>query len=443
MRFTILLSLLLIGTSMTTLAQENSHEPPFGLGELQAYSVFVDAYRHSDYALAIDYGQWILNAQPRELEGHQEFSLERQFERMIDIYIGASENETDPSQVRSYLRDAHGVFERFFEAFDEDEYDAFKWQMRLGRFYHEYHEEIGASRDDAMAAYEKMYKEDSARFAEEGDGFFARVLLGHYASTGQVDNANEMIDEIEQYAGAELQSTIDEIRESLFESPQDRIDFFESRVADAEGDEKIQMLETLRNLYSETGQNEKGIETAIRLYELSPGYENSMAIADFHLDGGNYSDALQYLENSMNYAEALEQRGETSLMMAEAHQQLRNLQSARSYAEDAANYSENPGRAYMRLASIYAAAVSQCAGGDALERRDRTVYWLVLDYYDMAAKADPSLASDAASRSESYKRAMPSAEDKFFSGWEVGESFNIDGSLDECYAWIDRTTTVR
>jgi hypothetical protein len=38
---------------------------------------------------------------------------------------------------------------------------------------------------------------------------------------------------------------------------------------------------------------------------------------------------------------------------------------------------------------------------------------------------------------------MPTSEDKFFKGWESGDSFRINGEVRECYAWIDEATTVK
>lgn len=443
MRF--LLSFILLFFSITAIAdaQDDNAEPPYGMEKLQAYSVFVDAYRSDDFELAIDYGEWMLKAQPREIEGHAGFSLERQFARMIEIYTGAAEKESDPTETTRLLEKAEGVFKEAFDAFDNGEIDKYDWNMRMGRFYHEYHENLNASMDDAVAAYENMYELDTPRFTEEGDGFFASLLLMRYASEGQAERANEMIEEIEPFASIDLMDTIDEVRESLFESPQDRIDFIESRVADAEGAEREEMLRNLVDLYDETGQSEQAVETAIALYEMNPSYENTRAIANIYLDEGEYGDAIEFLEEMMEIAEGDGQVEEAALLLAESHQQLNDLQTARDYVNRAVDVSQNPGEAYLRMASIYAATISQCTGGDALERHDRTVYWLVLDYLDKAKEADPSLASTAESRAESYAGAMPSSEDKFFSGWEDGDSFRIDGSLDACYDWVNETTTVR
>jgi tetratricopeptide (TPR) repeat protein len=438
---TILAAALLLFTFTATADAQS--EPPHGMGELEAYSVFVDAYRGGDYELAINFGEWMLEAKPTEIEGFDGFSLERTMNRMIEVYTGAAEEESDPTQSTAYLEEAEAIFGLVFETFDSNEIDEFEWHLRQGRFYHENHESMGATIDDAMASYEALYKLDKQRFADEGDGFFARVLLMHYAGQGEREDALAMIDDVEGFAGAGLQETIDEVRESLFESPEERIEFLETRLADAEGSDREEILEGLVELYEETAQAEKASERALELYELNPDFTNTRKIADIHLSDGNYSEAIGFLKEAEALADSDEDRQQIKLEIAEAYQQEQELSEARKYAREAANLEENAGPAYMRIASIYAATVSQCTGGEALERHDRTVYWLVLDYLDRAAQADPALASNAESRAESYKEAMPSSEDKFFSGWEEGDTFEINGSLDECYAWVDETTTVR
>jgi tetratricopeptide (TPR) repeat protein len=442
MRYVILIALISIGFVSVSEAQSET-EPPFGMGELEAYSVFVDAYRSGDYDLAMDYGQWMLEAAPREISGHDGFNLETQFVRMINIYVGAAGNETDPGRITGFLEKAEAVFDRAYEVFSDDEIDYFEWYLRQGRFYHENSEQMEAGMSDAVHYYEKVYEIDMERFTELDDGFYARVLLTQYATGGERDKALAMIDEIEQYAAMDLMNTIDEVREALFENPEERIEFIESRLADAEPAERQEMLEDLVNLYNETGQTDRAAETAHELYELNPDFENTRNVAEIYLTEGNYERGLEFLVEALEMADNDQDAKELSLEIAETHQQLNNLQSARDYTRDAINIDSDWGEAYMRMSSIYAAAISECTGGDALEREDRTVYWLVLDYLDRAKAADPSLASTADSRADSYSEAMPGSEDKFFSGWEEGDSFEIDGSLKECYGWINETTTVR
>lgn len=424
-------------------AQDNTDEPPFGLGELEAYSVFVDAYRSEDYDLALDYGRWMIEAAPREIEGYDGFRLDRQFDRMVTIYTNLADIESDPTEKTNYLEEAEQIFERAFEIFDEEEIDYFEWHLKKGRFYHENHEHLDADMNDALVQYETMYEMDRERFVEMDDGFYAQVVLTQYASNGEREKALAMIDDIEDIASANLLDTVDQVRESLFENPEERIEFFESRIADAGDEEREEMLRDLMNLYSETGQNDNARQAAMELYELNPDFENSYNVAELYLSDGNYSEGLDYLLEAIEQTEDETQRKEISLEIAETYQQLGELPSARDYARQAIDIDSGWGDAYMRMASIYAAGVSECTGGDTLDRNDRTVYWLILDYLDRAKQADPSMASAADSRAQSYQEAMPSAEDKFFNDWEDGQSFQIDGDLKPCYAWINETTTVR
>lgn len=422
---------------------EAQEEPPHGMDELQAYSVFVDAYRGDDYELAVQYGEWMIEAAPRELSGHSGFSLERHFTRMMNVYINMGEEESDPSLKEEHFGNAERIIKKAFETFSEDEVDYYEWYLRQGRFYHENREHLDATMDDAIEAYQKLYEIDSQRFAEEGDGFFARVVLTELSNNGDRDEAFAMIEQVEPYAGVELQETISEVRDNLFENPEERIEFIESRLADAEGAEREEMLLNLVNLYDETGQGDKATETAIELYEINSNFENTRAVADIFLSEGNYSEAVTYLSEAMELSDSNRERKEIALELSESHQQLDQLEEARSYAEQAISMDESYGEAYMRISSIYANTISNCTGGGTLDREDRAVYWLVLDYLDKAKQADPSLASTADNRAESYEGAMPSSEDKFFSGWEEGDSFQINGDLKDCYAWVNESTTVR
>ena len=443
MRYIFFIAIFLASSFTLTHGQEAQDQPPYGMSELEAYSIFVDAYRTDDYDMAIMYGEWMIEAAPRLIEGHDGFSLERQFDRMINVYVNMAEEETDPTEITNLLEEAERILNRAYDTFSEDEIDRFDWYVKQGRFYHENSEHLDADMNDAISYYERAYEIDFERFVDLNDGFYVQVMLTHYATNGQRDQALAMIEEVEPIAGIQLMNTMDEVRELLFEGPEERIEFIESRIADAEPAEQEEMLNDLVNLYEETSQPEKAREAAIELYQLNPNFNNTKNVADIYLGEGNYDEALNYLSESLELAETETQEKEVLLEIAETNQQLDNLQSARDYAQRAINIDENYGEAYMRIASIFAAAVTECTGGEALERVDRTVYWLIIDYLERAKEADPSLASTANNRIESYEAAMPSAEDKFFSDWEDGEPFQIDGDLKECYSWINETTTVR
>lgn len=417
-------------------------EPPYGRSHLEAYSIFTDAIRNNDHEMALMYGLWMLEAKPREMPPVTTFRLDRQFERLIDVYIDMAGEESDPTEKRNHLAEADKIFDLTFETFEEDEINLFRWHHKRGRFYQENHSNLDAGLSDAFEWYEKAYNEDMEAFVESGGGYYVRILLSQLINTGERQKAMQIINDVEEIADADLLNDLDEFREQLFESPEERIAFIESRMDAAEGSEKEEMLKTLIDLYDETGQREKTIDTARELYEMNPNFENTKRVADMLLSDGEYESAVPVLGELLELSESDEQSIDVLLELSETHRQLNDLQTARSYARRAIELGSD-GEGNLRISEIYASAISQCTGGQALERNDRTVYWLVIDYLEKALEGDSSLRSTVERRIETYREAMPTVPDKFFREWEDGDSFMINGSIGECYAWIDEETTVK
>ena len=433
----ILLSILL-GFSSISYGQA---EPPYGMSELEAYSVFHDAYRSGDYELAVTFGEWMLEAKPRQIQGHGGFNLVRQFERFITIYTEKAQEESDPSAKSRLFEQALGVFDLAAETFDEDEIDQFQWTYRKGRFYQENHSDLDGGIQNAYEYYERAYEMDPQRFAETSDGYYARVLLSRYVSQGERDKALAFIETVEGHAGSSLSQEIEEARNELFQDPEERIGFLEERLDDAEDREAA--LSELATLYDQVGDRDRAREIAEELYELNPNFENTRKLADLALSNAEYGQAVEYLREALELSPDESGRKNVALEISEAYQNLGELQSSREYARRAIDLDSSFGDAYMQIASIYAAVISRCTSGRSIDRDDRTVYWLVVDYLEQAKEADSSVTNRANRQIESYRPVMPSSEDKFFRGWEDGESFHIGGEIRECYAWIDETTTVR
>ncbi|MEX0647021.1 MAG: hypothetical protein WD139_04520 [Balneolaceae bacterium] len=417
--------------------------PPYDMSHREAYAVFSDAVRNGDHEMALKFGKWMLEAKPRELEGHQSFSLDRQFDRLIRVYTEMAEDARDPSEKTAHLQKALDIFDLTFETFTKDEIDYFQWNYRKGRFYQDHRRNLNDGMQKALEYYEIIFEMDPERFTKMADGYFAQILMTNYASNGQKDKAFAMIEEVEDYAPELLRIVIHETREKLFDSPEERIVFLESQLKDAEGGEEEALLIQLSELYEETGQREKSAETAEKLYDLNPDYENTRKVTDIYLSRGDYRTALGFLQEMLSKTPSEKEQKETTLEIAETYQLLGNLRSAREYARLAIQMDRDWGDSYIRMAAIYASAINYCTEGRILGRDDRTVYWLVLDYLEKAKESDPSLQSVANRRIQSFTPVLPSSEDKFFRGWEDGDNLQIDSSVGECYAWIDETVTVR
>jgi tetratricopeptide (TPR) repeat protein len=429
---------LLVGVSSLSYGQS---EPPYGMSELEAYSLFYENYRTGDYQMALTFGKWMLEAKPRQIQGHRSFTLDTQFNRLIQVYVGLAENESDPSEKSALLENALGIFDLVAETFDEDEVDMFRWKIRQGQFFQENHRDLDNGIQKAFEYYERAYEMDKQRLAETSDGYYARLLLDNYASRGEREAALAMIDDIEEFAGNALMETIEQTRNELFQDPEERIAFLEERLDQREDREEA--LTELATLYDRVGDRAKALQTAEQLYELNPNFENTRKLADMMLSDANYRSALGYLKEALDKAPDNNRKKRIALEISDTYQNLDDLQSARQYARRAIDIDSNFGNAYMQISSIYAAAIRNCTSGRSIERDDRTVYWLVIDYLEQAMEADAGTRNAANRRIESYKPVMPTSEDKFFRGWETGESFTINGSVGECYAWINETTTVR
>jgi tetratricopeptide (TPR) repeat protein len=417
-------------------------EPPYGMSEIQAYSIFYENYRTGDYNMALMFGKWMLEKKPRTIQGVNRFSLPRQYERMINVYAEISKRENDPSLRSAYIDTAIAIYEDAFATFEEgDDFELYTWHFNRGRFFQEHQSIIRDGMERAYEDYERAFELDPERLIQAGDGYYIQIMLSNYVSNNDRDRALEFIDAVEPMANAALIGILDEARDGLFADPEERIGFLESRL-DA-NPEDISIIVELASLYENLGMRAKAIEFAERVYEMEKTFPNVRRLADYAKADGQTQRAIRFLQEGLELTDNVDVRKNVTLEIAELYQNEGNLRTARQFARQAINLDRNWGQPYIRMSRIYAAAISQCTSGRQIDRDDRTVYWLVLDYLDRAASVDPSTAATAARERRTYEPVMPSAEDKFFRGWETGDEFTIGANVNECYAWIDETTRVR
>jgi tetratricopeptide (TPR) repeat protein len=257
----------------TTSVAHSQSEPPYGMSELQAYSIFYENFRTGDWEMSRMYGRWMLEKKPETIQGYNRFELPRQFDRMITVYAELSKQQTDPSMRSAYIDTALVIFDDAFATFDEGQIDYFNWHFNRGRFYQENQSQIRNGMDLAYEEYEKAFELDPKRLTQAGNGYYIQILLSHYASQNNREAALEMIDIAEQYASADLASAIDEVRDGLFTNPEERIEFLEGRLESNPGD--LGIISELASMYERSGNREKAIEFARKLYDIEASFEIS------------------------------------------------------------------------------------------------------------------------------------------------------------------------
>ncbi len=432
-RTTLFLTILIIGTSSAV-------TQPFGYTPLQVLSLFNEEYRNEQYEYALPYGRWLVEEHPREMEEHPgNYRGDRNFSRMIDIYEHMAEQQSDPSLREAYIDSCLQMYDRVFALFGEDDINLYRWHFNRGRFLQEHSDYISNAYQRALDDYETMFNINPRRAVTSGDGFYIRLLVDNYAQLGDRDAAFSIINQAEPYADEATLEFFAEIRDEMITDPQERFELLSENLQ--ENPECVETMHELYEICQAIGDSETAIEMATRMYEEAPVVENILRLADIAEEDGDYNVANRYLNEVHENQEGAD-RAETSLRIAENYLSLRELQNARSYALRAAREDQSWGQPYIVIAQIYGRAISQCVEGQ-MSRDDKSVYWLVLDYLDRAVQRDSGVERIVNRLYRTYEPVAPSAEDKFYRNWETGDTIYVNGSLDECYAWIDEETTVR
>ena len=445
MKKLLLLSAFILFSFSGSFAQSegNSVKPPSGLSELEAYSIYYENYRADSYERAIEFGRWIWHGMPETLEGYPRFELKKNLDRLITSYSEVAKSKQDPSLKEAYVDTAFMIFEKAFEKFPDEKLDLYDWHIKRGRLYQTHSSYVENATAKAAGDYQKAFKINPKEFTNFGDGYYMKVMLQELAGSGSKDQALGIMKEAEQYASDGLKGFFNEQRKKLFDSPEEQITFLESQIE--ENPENTQALNELRSLYQDQDMMQKASEISDKLYELNPNFDNTMAIANDAVSNANYDMAIKYLKEAMGKATEDKQKANIALKLSEAYLNKGTLQSARRYARQAANLDSDWGQPYLKMADIYAEAVSQCTNDRKLDQKDKAVYWLVLDMLDRAKQTDQTTTSQVDRKYKAYNPVTPTTEEKFF--WEPplekGDSFKIDSSLRECYGWINETTTVR
>jgi len=407
---------------------------------LEAFSLFSTNFQMKDYAFALPYGKHLIKNYPKVLPEHPAYKGHIVFLRMIRIYSAMSEEAMDPAIKAAYLDSASTLFTQVFEIFTPEEIDMYDWTLERGKFYQNNSDYIDGGMDNALTQYKKLMSLDENRTIELGDGYYISLIVQNMVSNGDRDAAVDLIEKSKGKVDSTTGEYFDRILNSLFSNPVERITFLEGKLA--EDKENLQLIGELFDLYVRVDDREKINDFGKILYEKAPDMRNTMRMADMARKNGDYRGANGYLDVALKMTETNEEKSTIWLLISDNRMNINDLRGSRDAAKQSIQFNPNNGNAYFKVAEAYANAVSACAGSR-MEREDKVVYWLVLDYLDRAKRADPSLANSVNRQASTYAQVAPTPEDKFFKTWNNGDPIRVDASLRDCYSWINESTTVR
>ncbi len=437
-----ILGILIVSSSLTR-AQANCQEtPPDGLSPLAAYSLFYENFRQGDYEFALKYGKWMACAKPEKLAGNPQFKLEKQYERLVTIYDEIARGKEDPGVRSAHLDTALTLLNESLELFGDNPESRFDITFQRGRFYQQNYDYIDDGLQKAYADYAQLFEINAERAIEMGDGYYLRQALGNLVDKGNKEKAQALIDIVKPLVEGDKLEYVEEQQQELLGSPEEQIAYFTPIVE--ENPDDLAAWKALESAYEETENRQKRKEALIKINELDPTYDSAHQLAELAKGNANYSEAAKYFNEALDRASSDQDKVQLYLDLADVNINLEKLSVAKGHVQNALKIDPKNGNAYIKMSTIYGAAITQCTSDRKLEAQDRVVYWLVIDYLNKAKNEDPSVATTVNRQLPNYEAVTPTTEDKFFTlNLENGQEIKVDGSLMPCYSWINESTTVR
>ena len=425
-----LLLTFLFGSAVAAQPAQAQAEQPSDQDIKVHYSLYYEEFKNENFAGALPNLKWIIaNAPvyPRNSDVN--------FERLVEAYVGLSAKTEDAAVKRAYLDSALAVFDTAPAVLKEHgaEFNETTWIINKGRFIQTH----AAVLEDQIPQVPALYLKAFESLKCELDPYYIRVVIDNYVRSDEKEKAVDMTDQAEACYpdNADMMTYITEVRNVLFRSPAERMTFLETRLEKNPTD--VEVASELFDIYLSQSEREKAGALGARLAKMQKSAKVLRMLGQLHLQDGEAEKALEYYQQALEMPDADAVKRDIYFNMGIAQQQLGKLAAARQNFRQALELDPKFGQALMAIGDLYVTAVSNCGS---FERDDRAVYWLAVDYYERARAADPSVASQAASKISTYRRTFPDQEMLFFKGWKPGQSFRIDYG---CYSWIGESTTVK
>jgi tetratricopeptide (TPR) repeat protein len=170
-----------------------------------------------------------------------------------------------------------------------------------------------------------------------------------------------------------------------------------------------------------------------KLLKLSPSAEGHYNYAILMEKRNKDSEAISNISKAIDLCGDCEDKEKYIAMAARIAANAGRGQQAVSFATQWLNINPNSGEAYLIMARAYASSANSCAN---TEVEKGLVFALAIDYAIKAKGVDSSVASTANTYIATWNKYLPTKENLFFEGKEVGSSFTVG-------CWINKTTTVR
>jgi len=210
-------------------------------------------------------------------------------------------------------------------------------------------------------------------------------------------------------------------------------DYFKPQFEQNKND--ITFLKKVITFYTTTGcdRTETYVTASENLYRIEPGPESAHNLAILFITRNDFQKAALYLKEAVQGENINpETKAEWYYELAVVSNANKNFCEAIGYAREAIQLKSDYGKAYVALGDAFIASRDNL--GDDFQKR--TAFWAAVDKYKKAISVDPSLAGETNKKLNIYSRQYPHSEDVFFLDMKDGDSYLVEGCINE-------NTTVR
>ncbi len=150
-----------------------------------------------------------------------------------------------------------------------------------------------------------------------------------------------------------------------------------------------------------------------QLHSLEPSAESAYYLGKLAAKDGKSGQALEYYLQASDLETDTNKKAKYLYSIAENFRKKGSFGKARKYYRRVLEVKPNQGRAYLKIAQMYAKSANAC-GSTVFEKR--AVNWLAAQMADKAARVDASIASTARSAASAYRQRAPTKSDIFSEG---------------------------
>lgn len=170
------------------------------------------------------------------------------------------------------------------------------------------------------------------------------------------------------------------------------------------------------------------IAASENLYRVEPDPESAYNLGILFITTNDYEKAAGYLLEAVQGEDIdADTRAEWYYVLGVVSTANNNFCDAIAYAREAIRLKSDYGNAFILLGDAIIASRHNLGE----DFQQRSAYWAAADNYDKAVSVDASVAAEANQKLNDCKSQFPSREDVFFHDIQEGDSYQVEGCINE------------